>query len=78
MQANRAVYVHADSVMRLEAYATGNLLANCEDCGCPIPVELTKCSSCVDMPEMANPAECDVCGEPVSLPDELCDGVQGW
>lgn len=39
-------YVDETSVMRLEAYATGNLLADCEDCGKPIPVELSRCSEC--------------------------------
>lgn len=47
-----------DSVMRLEAYATlgANLAvdrqtptANCEDCGDIIPIELSKCSNCVEV-----------------------------
>lgn len=28
------------------AYSNGNLLANCEECGEPIPVELTLCADC--------------------------------
>lgn len=32
---------------RLMAYGNGNLLANCEECGKSIPVELSKCTECV-------------------------------
>jgi hypothetical protein len=42
----RQVYVAEDSIMRLQAYVSGNTLANCEECGKPIPVELTLCSDC--------------------------------
>ena len=46
----RNVYVSDDSIMRLEAYARGGeLQANCEDCGEPIPVELSKCSNCAEV-----------------------------
>jgi hypothetical protein len=31
---------------RLQAYGNGNLLADCEECGAPIPVELTRCTDC--------------------------------
>lgn len=31
---------------RTIAYVNDNLLANCEECGKPIPVELTRCDDC--------------------------------
>jgi len=46
--ANRAgsVMTAEDQEMRMMAYVNGNLLANCEECGKPIPVELTRCEDC--------------------------------
>lgn len=31
---------------RIMAYSNGNLLANCEECGAAIPVELSRCADC--------------------------------
>lgn len=43
----KQVFVNPDSLMRLEAYAfTAELLANCEECGKPIPDALILCTDC--------------------------------
>jgi len=46
--ANRAgsVMTAEDQEMRTMAHVNGNLLASCEECGDPIPVELTRCDNC--------------------------------
>ena len=43
---------------RIMAYSHGELIANCEDCGASIPVELSKCDACAPR----GYDTCDECG----------------